>query len=96
MNTRPFSLPSAALIRLAGWGLVAALLAAPLIAMQVTSEVNWTMFDFAAAGVLLVGAGALLELAARKLRKPVHMVVAAGIVTLAVGLIWAQGAVGIF
>ena len=95
MNAPFHRLPSPALLRLAGWGLVAVILVAPLVAMQFTSEVNWTLFDFAAAGALLIGAGVLLELAAWKLRKPVHVLITAGIVTLAVAAIWAQGAVGI-
>ena len=38
----------------------------PLVAMQITDEVDWSLADFAFAGVLLGGTGLLLELAARK------------------------------
>ena len=38
----------------------------PLVAMQFTDEVDWSLFDFVLAGVLLGGSGLLLELAARK------------------------------
>lgn len=38
----------------------------PLLAMQITDEVAWSLADFAFAGVLLGGAGLVLELAARK------------------------------
>jgi hypothetical protein len=38
----------------------------PLVAMQITDEVDWGLADFAFAGALLGGTGLLLELAARK------------------------------
>jgi hypothetical protein len=38
----------------------------PLVAMQITDEVDWSLADFAFAGALLGGTGLLLELAARK------------------------------
>src|SRR5919109_2892900 len=38
----------------------------PLVAMQITDEVNWGLADFVFAGALLGGTGLLLELAARK------------------------------
>ena len=44
----------------------ACILLVPLVAMQVTDEVDWGVADFALAGVLLGGSGLLLELAARK------------------------------
>jgi hypothetical protein len=42
------------------------ILLVPLVAMQITDEVDWSLADFAAAGALLGGTGLLLELAARK------------------------------
>jgi hypothetical protein len=45
----------------------ALILLLPLVAMQITDEVDWGVFDFAFAGALLGGTGLLLhELAARK------------------------------
>lgn len=38
----------------------------PLVAMQITDEVDWSVADFVFAGALLGGTGLLLELAARK------------------------------
>jgi hypothetical protein len=38
----------------------------PLVAMQITDEVDWGVADFVLAGALLGGTGLLLELAARK------------------------------
>jgi hypothetical protein len=40
----------------------------PLVGMQFTAEVNWSVFDFAAAAALLGGSGLLLDRAARKPR----------------------------
>lgn len=60
--------------RLPGWGSrwnwlawagASALLCAPLVAMQFTTEVQWTGFDFLVMGVILGTACALWELATR-------------------------------
>ncbi len=59
-----FRIPVSSL-RIAGWAGVASLLAAPLVAMQFTAEVNWSAGDFLAAAVLLCGAGVAVELALR-------------------------------
>lgn len=84
------------LLRTAGWSGVAVVLLAPLIAMRFTDEVNWTAFDFAFAGVLLVGAGLLLELIVWQARRPMVRAGLALVVVAAVLLIWADGAVGLF
>jgi hypothetical protein len=47
------------------WLAVGAALLLPLILMQLTTQVSWNALDFAAATVLLVSAGAGLELIAR-------------------------------
>ena len=44
------------------------LLLIPLVAMQFTEEVNWTLADFLVAGVLLYGTGLLCELILRKVK----------------------------
>jgi hypothetical protein len=44
----------------------ACVLLVPLVAMQFSDEVDWSVADFVFAGVLLGGTGLLLELAARK------------------------------
>jgi hypothetical protein len=77
-------------------GGVGLLLLIPLIAMQFTDEVKWTLFDFIVAGVLLLGTGLLGEFAFRKVKKTGHRI-AVGIAILVVFLlIWAELAVGIF
>lgn len=85
-----------ALWRVALWAAIGLLLLAPLAAMQFTREVAWTAYDFAFAGVLLIGAGMAVELAVRKLLNPNARLFAAGVILLAVLLIWADGAVGVF
>jgi hypothetical protein len=61
-------------------GLVTAfILLLPLVAMQMTDEVDWGLADFVAAGVLLGGAGLLLELAVKKPGNLVYRVAAAAI-----------------
>jgi hypothetical protein len=45
---------------------VALILALPLVAMQITDEVVWSLADFIAAGVLLATIGVALELAVRR------------------------------
>lgn len=71
------------------------ILATPLLAMQFTDEVSWTLFDFAAAGGLLFGMGSIFVLVARQLNKKYR--VAAGIAfAIALLYLWAELAVGIF
>lgn len=68
----------------------------PLIAMQFTEEVNWSLSDFMVAGALLIGTGLLCELAMRKIKK-ISWRIAVCVFFLAVlFLIWAELAVGIF
>jgi hypothetical protein len=59
----------------------ALILLVPLVAMQVTDEVDWGVADLVFAGVRLGGTGVLLELAARKPRNVVH-----GAATTAIGV----------
>ncbi len=83
-------------LRFAMWGTVAAALLAPAVAMPFMNEVAWGLEDFAFAALLLVGGAALFELAARTLRKPLHLAVAGGVLAFVVALIWAEAAVGVF
>lgn len=73
----------------------AALLLAPLLAMQFTSEVNWDLADFIAAGLLLAGSGLAYVLLARMLRTPRRRVLLGAGLGLALLLAWAELAVGI-
>jgi uncharacterized membrane protein YadS len=75
---------------------VAFLLLIPLAAMQFTKEVQWTLGDFIVAGVLLLGAGLTFELIARKIQKTGFKIAAFAVTFLALALIWAELAVGVF
>ncbi|HEY1200420.1 MAG TPA: hypothetical protein VGE79_05545, partial [Niastella sp.] len=68
----------------------------PLIAMQFTSEVDWSPFDFLVMGVLLLGTGLACELVLRKVKKTGYRVAIVAGILVALLLIWAELAVGIF
>lgn len=74
----------------------AALLLIPFIAMQFTHEVNWSLFDFLVAGVLLSGAGLACELILRKVKPTRYRILLCSSALLLLFLIWAELAVGIF
>lgn len=95
MKATPFSHSRAARWRLGLWLSLGALLAAPLIAMQFTSEVAWTVFDFAAMAVLLIVAGLGVELFLSKIWTPRTRLLACLGILGAVVLVWIEGAVGI-
>ena len=83
--------------RLIGIVLTAAfLLLIPLIAMQFTDEVTWTLSDFVVAGVLLLGTGLLFELILRTVRKIEYRIAICGALLVALVLVWLELAVGIF
>jgi len=68
----------------------------PFLAMQFTSEVNWSALDFIVAGLLLLGAGLLIEVV---LRKATRANLKIGLILLIVVLLlltWAELAVGVF
>lgn len=76
--------------------IVIAILMIPLIAMQLTNEVNWSLFDFIVAGTLLFITVSLIELVLWKVRsKPSRIILS---ITILAGLllIWVELAVGIF
>ncbi|MDK6078788.1 hypothetical protein [Massilia varians] len=74
----------------------AAILMIPLVAMQFTTEVNWTGVDFIAAGVLLALSGLVLTFALRTVRSTKSRLVAVGLIGLGFLYCWAEMAVGIF
>jgi len=71
------------------------LLLIPLIAMQFTDEVNWTIIDFVIAGGLLFGAGIISEIVLRKINSLNHKVGLLSAILIIVILIWIELAVGI-
>jgi hypothetical protein len=84
-------------VRMLGWGVLAALLTVPALAMRFAPEAgfNWTASDFLVAGVLLAGVGLALEVAVRmsrdwSYRTGAVVAVGTGFLTL-----WANLAVGL-
>lgn len=75
---------------------VALLLLIPFIAMQFTDEVDWKLPDFIIMGVLLLGTGLLCELVMRKVKRLKYRIIICGALLIALFLIWAELAVGIF
>ncbi len=67
----------------------------PLLAMQFTAEVDWTLVDFVVMGILVFGTGSLFVLAARKVPRKYWPALGA---VFAAGFLyaWAELAVGIF
>ena len=75
---------------------IVALLLLPLIAMQYTTEVNWSGFDFVVAATLLLGTGLTLELILRKVTEKRHRISLSMALLVLFLLIWAELAVGLF
>lgn len=82
--------------RVAVWtAVIAVILLVPMLAMQVTEEVDYSVFDFVFAGVVLAGAAAAYELAAKAARSAAYRAAVGVAIAAAVFLIWVTGAVGI-
>lgn len=75
---------------------VAFLLMIPLVAMQFTNEVDWKLGDFVVMGILLLGTGLLAELVMRKVHNKDYRIGIIAVILVALFLIWAELAVGIF
>ncbi|MCU0951620.1 MAG: hypothetical protein MUC68_11285 [Burkholderiaceae bacterium] len=74
----------------------AALLAVPATAMLFTREVDWGLGDFVVAAVLLFGAGMAIYAGARFTRTAAQRLAAVATVLIALALVWAELAVGLF
>lgn len=72
------------------------LLLIPLLAMQFTNEVNWSVSDFIIMGGLLFGTGLLCELIMRKVKSVTNRMIICGAVIFVFFLIWVELAVGLF
>jgi len=81
-------------LRTAVWSTAAALLLAPYVAMQVSDEIAWDAADFAIFGVMLAGACAVYELAARRVGRSEYRAAIALVLAAVFGLVWIFGAVG--
>ncbi len=72
------------------------ILSIPLIAMQFTKEVNWTVSDFLVMGILLFATVFTIDFVLKKFKTlKSRLILIFAIVTLLV-LVWAELAVGIF
>jgi len=76
--------------------LIVVLLSVPLIAMQFTLEVNWTVFDFLVAGLLLIITALSIEFVLQKCKSKIRKIMICSIILLVLFLIWIELAVGIF
>ena len=78
---------------LGGIGLI---LSIPLVAMQFTQEVNWSLSDFFVFAGLLTTVGLIYELGIRKLSSSIKRNLVTLLLLLTFLLMWAELAVGIF
>lgn len=76
--------------------LATGLLAAPLVAMQFTGEVQWGPGDFVVFAAMLTGLGLLLEGASRISTSLRQRIVLMGGAVLLFLIVWAELAVGLF
>jgi hypothetical protein len=74
---------------------VALILMIPLVAMQVTDEVVWTLSDFVVAGVLLLGTGLAYVLVSRRAHGLAYRLATGAALGTALFLVWANLAVGV-
>ena len=72
------------------------LLMIPLIAMQLTDEVKWSLFDFIIMGAMLSITGLVGEVILKKVKKYKHRLILYIAIVMIFFLIWAELAVGIF
>lgn len=75
---------------------IAIVLLLPLVAMQFTDQVQWTLSDFAVAGLLLLGTGILIELVLRKTKTSSWRNLGIALILFAFLVIWIELAVGVF
>ena len=78
------------------YGIPAMLLVLPLVAMQFTKEVNWTVSDFVIGGILLFGTAGIIDFVLRKVKSRRNRIMLSMSVLLVLMLIWAELAVGLF
>lgn len=80
--------------RIAFAAIALAILAVPLIAMQFTGEVAWTIGDFLVAAILLVALGGAIELAIRHLSGRVARAAGIALALAAFVVVWGMLATG--
>jgi len=75
--------------------IVGTILLIPLIAMQLTNEVNWSLFDFIIMGAMLTITGLLGEIIFKKVNNTKHRLILMVAIVMIFFLIWAELAVGL-
>lgn len=75
---------------------ITTLLLIPLIAMLFTDEVNWSLFDFIAAGMLLMGTSLACELIMKRVSKLSLRITLCVLLLVTLLLVWIELAVGLF
>lgn len=72
------------------------LLLLPLVAMFMTEEVSWTLFDFIIAGMMLATAATIVDFILRKYSGSTSRLALFALLVLVFVLLWAEMAVGLF
>ena len=72
------------------------LLLIPAIAMQFTSEVNWSAFDFLVAGILLFGTALGVDLISKLVKPKGKAWILIAVLLLLIAILWVELAVGLF
>jgi hypothetical protein len=75
---------------------VGLLLLIPLIAMQLTNEVNWSLFDFMIMGAMLTITGLLGGVIFKRVKNSGYRLILTITIVLILFLLWAELAVGLF
>lgn len=77
-------------------GAIAILLSIPLIAMQFTTEVAWSGFDFLIAAILLGATGTAIEIVLRNITSARSRFILCAVILISLALVWIELAVGLF
>lgn len=80
--------------RIIGWGGAVGLILLPLVAMQFTSDVNWSVGDFIFASLLLGVVGLAIELTILKSGSMAYRIAAGVAILASLLIVWVNGAVG--
>lgn len=75
---------------------VLGLLLIPLVAMQFSTEVNWSFFDFIVVGTMLFSLGLTLNFIIKKIKSQKLKLALLVLTLIAFLLLWIELAVGIF
>jgi len=76
--------------------IVGLLLFIPMLAMQLTDEVNWSFFDFIIMGIMLFITGLTLGIIIKKIKYHKYRNIFIAIIIIIFLFIWAELGVGLF